>query len=403
MPRSPLAALALSAAVLAGCHGGAYVPPSPANPMSSQATDAGPRFTIRSVDVTSNGFRFYAPGWLAVDGQDRAWMTCWEDCGGLIASVAAHGPVGVYTPYWSVSGQKNLFERLLKYADEPGFIAIGPGGNAWFGDYPSGAKPQHVPTAVGYIDVGAPNNGPQSFDGWQLPSIGGVGALAATNDAVWFVGGCIGKTSGLKTEFGGVGVNCPYLFSFDGKRFERHRIPYGFANTGAVSLAIGGKSIWYSWIPYVNNGNGAAYFAKFTPPNTFQKYALPLNTEPGSPTVALDGSVWYVANGRTCGNFPNGKWSTRVARITATGKVKEWCLPLGYGSTGAGAMLDGTYWFTAQSGKHWFLGSISAAGHITLRPMPKAVQSSGAVAAGTQHDLWVLDHFASTIIHVENL
>lgn len=397
----PLVVVALT--VLAGCHaaGEPYVPQavsSIAGPAERGAGSA-PRFQVRHIPSSVDGQAVYQPLWIAVDGNDTPWFTC--GCGGLIGRITPRGAFSAYTPFWKTSGgKKNLFEQLLKYFDEPSIIRIGPGGNAWFIDQTLGPKKQDVPNAIGFINVSAPNTGPNAFTGWKMPQIGGIGAMAATNKSVWVVGGCKGFTTGLKPNFVGIGVNCEDLYEFNGKTFARHRLHYPFKNTGAISLAIGTHDdIWYNWAPY--NGSNAAYYTRFSPPDRFTTYALPNGTEAISPTLEPDGSIWYLADSRHCGAYPSGNWSGRIGRISQNGTVKEFCLPPGHGTNnGSGAFANGLYWFASPSGNSRYLGSISPSGRTHFYLMPSSVISTTSLAAGTRNDLWMTDFGGSNLVHI---
>lgn len=431
---------------LAACGGrnasvGSYVPqmiaptahtPQDAESLASDAKSHAPHFAIYHVPATVNGYHPCCPYLMTVDPKtDNLWWGCSSACGGIIVETTTSGkfPFAI-TPFY----KGTIFGTLLKkFEDEPSFMTIGADGALWFLDSEvknPGKGVNNATAAIGRLDIADPIGGPSSFEGWTLPKTGYVGvAIAATSHAVWF-------TSGVRWS-NKLGWTSPTVFSITtaSGRIVHHRDGWGALKDAAVSYnsMIPGEngSIWMGWTPaapckQVQPGvykcppeDSQSYMDEWLRSGAFHQFKLPLNTDMLSPALGSDGAIWYQARQRGCANDTSGV----IGRIDASGKVNEYCLRenLGNGhwrTFGDGYALaagsDGNIWFVAENG-----GLDGASCHVTARntclylaridprtkkiteyKMPESIKAPEAMAAGSQHDLWIADEQGDNIVRV---
>ena len=117
---------------------------------------------------------------------------------------------------------------------------------------------------------------------------------------------------------------------------------------------------------------------------------LPKNTEPASLTIAPDGSAWVALNGyfELYGKRP----APRLARITPSGEVKLFKLPLGreYNVVQLVAGAGGYLWFTTathEESNHPALWQVAPSGAISKLPIELG-EGFPTFTVGPEGDLW---------------
>jgi len=247
-----------------------------------------------------------------------------------------------------------------------GPFAFGPEGDLWFTQvyeeiYAPGEEPHYLPRiarmdAAGQIGVVAEH---QRAEGFALTADG----------SVWFTGGfnSIGKVE----PNGAV------------DSFSLPETATEFTSAGGPIVAGADGNVWFSAYRSPRAGVQGKTFAaidRITPGGKITEFVLP--GAGGSPTrLALgpDGNVWFTERNED-----------KAGRISPTGQITSFPLPMGTRPGNIVAGPDGALWFTEESNGGPKLGRLSTSGEF--REFPFGVKedlSAGALAAGPDGRLWL--------------
>jgi streptogramin lyase len=114
------------------------------------------------------------------------------------------------------------------------------------------------------------------------------------------------------------------------------------------------------------------------------EFPLPAaNSDPNGITSGLDGALWFTEDG---GSLRVGPGPDMIGRITPTGTITQFPLPVNGGPYAIAAGPDGNLWFTEYFGNK--IGRITPTGTITEFTVPSANSFPDGIAAGPDGNLW---------------
>jgi virginiamycin B lyase len=312
-----LAAVVMTAGLLAGCTDGTlvHVPPEAPLPAKSVSLQDTKIVSLQEGD---------APSYLAFGTHGALWFT--EPGGNEIAQVTS-------------AGELTQFPLQAQTNNDPQDIVDVPGGSIWF-------------TGLGAIGRIAPDGSVQVWretvtgDGVWLPdalTVGPAGAIWYTEDSGHV---CRVTTSGKSACFG------------------THPSTTGILMHG---LAIGSDGAL--WFTEDNPGSAADpqnAIGRLTASGRYRQWLLPPGSSPTRIAAGPDGALWFTE-----------RVSQRIGRITTAGAITQFPLPRGIYPSDIISGPDGALWFTTDTR----VGRITTAGQITLWPVPGAQQLGGIAAA----------------------
>jgi len=273
---------------------------------------------------------------------------------------------------------------------QPDGITMGSDGNLWFAETVADQIGRMTPAGVltefplSPVTVPAGSNGPQP---------GPTAIIAGPDGALWFTGvpGEVGRitTAGVVTEFAAPAIPPPA------------GSPAGTPSTPATLTAITAGpdgALWFTGVPgEVGRITTAGVVTEFAVPAVPPPAGSPAGTASSvatlsSITVGPDGALWFTG-------VPG-----EVGRITTTGVVTEFAVPLvpppagsPAGTPGTPVTLgaissgpDGALWFTGVPGE---VGRITTAGVVTEYATPNFTPPSNGIVTtittGPDGNLWL--------------
>lgn len=146
--------------------------------------------------------------------------------------------------------------------------------------------------------------------------------------------------------------------------------PLPAANTIITSMAAGPDGNVWLYEGFANK------VARVTPAGMFSEFAIPTaNTEGTGITAGPDGNLWLAED------------SSKIARITPAGVFTEFLVGAFEQPVGAAFGPDGRVWFADYTpGK---VGAMTAAGVVTLYPLPNTSSFPFSIAKGGDGNMWV--------------
>lgn len=135
------------------------------------------------------------------------------------------------------------------------------------------------------------------------------------------------------------------------------------------------------WFTAVNGDGKAAIYGsaivRYSMDGTFKIYRLRAQAAPVEIAVGSDGALWFTE-------------STGIGRITTSGKVTEFAVPISYGTPYALTLgRDGNIWFTSFSG----IARITPKGEISRVECSDRLCQPYEITVGPDGLLWTTDAF----------
>ncbi len=314
---SKIAAVVMTAGLLAGCTGG------PGGSASVHVRKPGTNNYFedtRTINLQDGEF----PSFLVFGTHDTLWFT--ENGGNVIARVDAAGNL---TQLPIQAGNNN----------DPQDIISSPGGNIWF---------------TGLAEIGKISPG-GVMTVWHGTSIGAaVGlpdALAAGKDGqVWFTddGGHICRISATD-------------------KFGCYAIHPATKDIWMRGLALGSDgSLWFTEDNLGSVADTQNAIGRLTTSGKYSQWPLPPGSGPTRIAAGPDGALWFTERG-----------GQRIGRITTSGVITQFSLPRGVYPFDIVSGPEKALWFTTDTR----VGRITTAGRITLWPLSGAQQFGGIAVA----------------------
>ncbi len=200
---------------------------------------------------------------------------------------------------------------------------------------------------------------------FAVPSVYGVGPMAATPSAVWFAepnDSAIGRIdhSGFVTVF---------------------PLPSPYEEPRGITAGPDGAA----WFTQTGGHTGGEGIGRIDDSGAIREYPLPPNTRPFGITTGPDGNLWFTEVGAT--------W--RIGQLSsATGQFTEFAVSLHNEPLNIVAGPDGALWFTEDgivNGGPGAIGRITTNGTVAeyLLPTPAGADSgAGDIAVGSDGNLW---------------
>jgi streptogramin lyase len=284
------------------------------------------------------------------------------------------------------------FEVTTYSGSASGGITVGPDKNLWFTgshigkittygtvteyELPSGSEPTEITSGSGnylwFTDRGTSKIGRISTSGeikeYSLPKESRPQGIAQGPEGdLWFTEEKTGKigritTEGVITEYAGAGF--PY------------KIVAGPAKENAMWFTdnqLSGKEGYVGKIATASSAEGSL--------GKIHIYGVSELATTWGITDGPDGNIWFT-----------GSTSTRIARITPAGEIKEYSRPpMGFEKgIGAGPSGENALWFAASETKPNRVGRATTAGAVSEYPLP-AENSFSQGVAGPDGNMWFSD------------
>jgi streptogramin lyase len=263
----------------------------------------------------------------------------------------------------------------------------------------------------------------QGITEFPLPSGGRpYGITGGPDGNVWFTvpdsqhyGGSIGRITpgGVFTEFSRLNPAPSFIVTGpDGNLWftQDDGCDDGFASTGRITpagvltefrqpfcrylgdIAVGSDgNLWFTWsdqsVPYVFKHG----ITRMTLAGGVTEFLLPGGS--GGIAAGRDGAIWFTEGGLL--DFASVVSLDRIGRITTTGTVSEFALPVGSAPTGIVAGPDGNLWFTERSGNK--IGRITTLGEVMEFPVPTGGSRPMHITSGADGNLWFTEEIGNKI------
>jgi virginiamycin B lyase len=204
---------------------------------------------------------------------------------------------------------------------------------------------------------------------FKIPTVDSdpVDIALGSDDAMWFTEAGAGKIGRVT----GLGVEEEFPISVQAYpvRGGRH-VPF--------DLALGADgNIWFTDL--APDGEGQESIGRITPTGVITEYHIPVPYGNLSAIArGADGNMWFTES-------PDG-----IGRITPEGEISEFAVPDVGGSLGGIALgSDGNMWFTEGGGK---LGRITPTGAVSSFSTAAIGNGTmGAIAQGTEGSIWYIE------------
>ncbi len=268
---------------------------------------------------------------------------------------AAPSAAPTATPVPAASTPRFASFPLPGSASFPVAATVGPDGAVWYAD--DGNPVRIVRVSV----VGQTTGYPLPGDQFAPPNF----VTAGPDGALWFTRG------GKAGVIGRLGVTGQYS-----------EYPLPAQGTGPAGIAAGPDgALWFTEA----SGNK---IGRITPSGQVREYALPSATSvqcgqlcPTDITVGPDGALWFVNT--QLGGVPG------IGRITTSGAVSLYHLPVGSVPSAITLGPDGNLWFSEYRGPG--LGRITPTGQVTeytVPGFPQTAASVGGITGGPDGAVW---------------